>query len=150
MALLDIPRFLTELPICQIEFPVHISSYRRYTLYDTVQYIVPASARQYQCTFPFTIHIQHVPSDSSSPILISILLLLHLFLLILLHLLLLLSSSSSSSYSSTSFPPLPPPPRPPPPPSPPQIKGSGGLLSKITFTGEDTNFLLARQQALEV
>ncbi len=31
-----------------------------------------------------------------------------------------------------------------------QIKGSSGLLSKITFTGEDTDFLMKRQQALEV
>ena len=31
-----------------------------------------------------------------------------------------------------------------------QIKGSGGLLNKITFTGEDVDFLLKRQRALEV
>ena len=31
-----------------------------------------------------------------------------------------------------------------------QIKGSSGLLSKITFTGEDSEFLVKRQQALEV
>ncbi|XP_064396570.1 sorting nexin-4-like [Halichondria panicea] len=30
------------------------------------------------------------------------------------------------------------------------IKGSSGLLSKITFTGEDTDFLMKRQQALEL
>ena len=32
----------------------------------------------------------------------------------------------------------------------PQIKGSGGLLNKITFTGEDVDFLHKRQRALEV
>ena len=31
-----------------------------------------------------------------------------------------------------------------------QIKGSSGLLSKITFTGEDADFLTKRMQALEV
>ena len=31
-----------------------------------------------------------------------------------------------------------------------QIKGSSGLLSKITFTGEDADFLTRRMQALEV
>ena len=31
-----------------------------------------------------------------------------------------------------------------------QIKGTSGLLSKLTFTGEDAEFLLKRQQALEV
>ena len=31
-----------------------------------------------------------------------------------------------------------------------QIKGTSGLLSKLTFTGEDAEFLLRRQQALEV
>lgn len=31
-----------------------------------------------------------------------------------------------------------------------QIKGSSGLLNRITFTGEDHDFLLKRQQALEV
>lgn len=30
------------------------------------------------------------------------------------------------------------------------IKGSSGLLSKLTFTGEDTEFLLRRQQGLEI
>lgn len=30
------------------------------------------------------------------------------------------------------------------------IKGSSGLLSKITFSGEDNDFLLQRQQALEI
>ena len=31
-----------------------------------------------------------------------------------------------------------------------QIKGTSGLLSKLTFTGEDDEFLLKRQHALEV
>lgn len=31
-----------------------------------------------------------------------------------------------------------------------QIKGSSGLLNKITFSGEDHDFLQKRQQALEV
>ena len=31
-----------------------------------------------------------------------------------------------------------------------QIKGTSGLLSKLTFTGEDADFLVKRQQALEV
>lgn len=31
-----------------------------------------------------------------------------------------------------------------------QIKGSSGLLNKLTLTGEDSDFLLRRQQALEV
>ena len=31
-----------------------------------------------------------------------------------------------------------------------QIKGSSGILNKITFSGEDHDFLLKRQQALEV
>lgn len=31
-----------------------------------------------------------------------------------------------------------------------QIKGSSGLLSKITFSADDSDFLLKRQQALEV
>ena len=31
-----------------------------------------------------------------------------------------------------------------------QIKGSSGILSKLTFSGEDTEFLLRRQQGLEV
>ena len=31
-----------------------------------------------------------------------------------------------------------------------QIKGSANLLNKITFSGEDVEFLLQRQHALEV